>query len=540
MQMNLSSRGGVLWPLALAVIFFSIPVLLALQYPSSFWMGTDNETLGLADAFNMAYRLADREMYEAVGMTFHPAVPFYLMSWLALALAGYPIASGEHFFSTVMEHVEDYHLAVICLGALAGATGVYVFARTARRLVPVAVTVTGLLIWLVSTPATLLMFMSPGMEAFAILINGLFLAVMVLLAYEEHIDPSILVFAGCVGALAYLNKFSYIYVPLALGAAIFMKLLLCRVGLWRGFWLLAVFAGTFALVVLATASLVIGWDGFYNLLAYHKSIVLGSELYGTGSRTVVSSGEVWRAIVAIPADRVYALPIALVGGAGLMIAGVVTGLKRIQQAPVAVLSTGTGVAAMFSALIVLKHYGTHYTAGVSATLPACVVCCYLLAKSWRSGFRFIGATAAAIASYLMASAMNWPLTYNLTNATKLSQLAKVDLEEISSYLAGNKRAVEFSFRAPFAQCGEGFVILYASVPRLTYEYFQSRPQVISSLMAGQVTRDVGTYVIDKGYFPTVESVKAAPNLALLDPKPLKFTDGDKLIELRTVFLLIRG
>jgi hypothetical protein len=27
---------------------------------------------------------------------------------------------------------------------------------------------------------------------------------------------------------------------------------------------------------------------------------------------------------------------------------------------------------------------------------------------------------------------------------------------------------------------------------------------------------------------------------LLDPKPLKFTDGDKLIELRTVFLLIRG
>ena len=75
MQMNLSSRGGVLWPLALAVIFFSIPVLLALQYPSSFWMGTDNETLGLADALNMAYRLADREMYEAVGMTFPRRMP---------------------------------------------------------------------------------------------------------------------------------------------------------------------------------------------------------------------------------------------------------------------------------------------------------------------------------------------------------------------------------------------------------------------------------------------------------------------------------
>jgi hypothetical protein len=38
----------------------------------------------------------------------------------------------------------------------------------------------------------------------------------------------------------------------------------------------------------------------------------------------------------------------------------------------------------------------------------------------------------------------------------------------------------------------------------------------------------------------VESVKAAENLALLDPKPVRFKDGDKLIELRTVFLLIRG
>lgn len=38
----------------------------------------------------------------------------------------------------------------------------------------------------------------------------------------------------------------------------------------------------------------------------------------------------------------------------------------------------------------------------------------------------------------------------------------------------------------------------------------------------------------------MESIKAAPNFALLDPNPVKFHDGDTLIELRTVFLLIRG
>jgi len=75
---------------------------------------------------------------------------------------------------------------------------------------------------------------------------------------------------------------------------------------------------------------------------------------------------------------------------------------------------------------------------------------------------------------------------------------------------------------------------------LTYDYFRSRPRVISSMMAHLVSRDVGAYVIDKNYFRDVESVKAAENLALLGPKPVRLEDGDKLIELRTVYLLIRG
>jgi hypothetical protein len=538
--MKVGLRGGNFWPLALAAIFFSISIGLAFSYPSSFWTVTDYEPLGLADALNMAYRLADRQMYDAYGMSYHPGVPFYLMSWLALALTGYPIASGENFFSTVLGHVEDYHRMILCLGALVGVVGVYVFARAARHLVPVGVTATGLALWLVSTPATLLSFMSVGIDAFAILINALFLAVLVPLAHERDVDPSILVFAGCVGALAYMNKLSYIYIPFALYAAIFMKLVFCRVSWVRGGWLLVVYLGTFALMVVATAFLIIGWDSFHDLWRYHESVIWGSRLYGTGEQTVVSTGEVWRAIAAIPGDRACAVPIALIGGAGLMIAGLATGLKRGGQIPLAVICIGTGVAAVLSALIVLKHYDIHYTAGVSATLPASVVCSYLLTKLWSFGLRLAGATLTATAILLMAVQVKVPLIYTLVGRMNASARANADIEEINSYLAVTKRAVEFAYKTPFAQFGEGFVIIYASVPRLTYEYFQNRPQVISSLMAGKVTRDIGAYVIDKGYFPTVESVKAAPNLALLDPKPVKFNEGDKLIELRTVFLLIRG
>jgi len=55
---------------------------------------------------------------------------------------------------------------------------------------------------------------------------------------------------------------------------------------------------------------------------------------------------------------------------------------------------------------------------------------------------------------------------------------------------------------------------------------------------GLFDQDIATYVIDKAYFPTVESIKAAANVALLDPKPVAYKDGDRLIELRTVFILI--
>jgi hypothetical protein len=439
-----------------------------------------------------------------------------------------------------MDHVEDFHRMMICLGALTGAVGVYVFARAAQRLVPVGVTAIGLLVWLFSTPATLLMFMSPGIESFAIIINGLFFAVMVPLAYEEKVDPSIVVFAGCVGALAYLNKLSYVYVPLAFYAALIAKLPVNRAALLRGTLLHIVFLGTLVLVVFAAAFVIIGWDGFWDVWRYHQSIIWGSELYGTGDQTVVSKGEIWRAISAIPGDRAYAVPIALVGGIVLVIGGVVARIKQAGQAPVAVLSIGTGIAAVLSALSVLKHYDLHYTAGVSATLPACVVSLYLLARSWGLKFRFAGAALAATAVLLMAIQIKGTLIHYMQSRTNATAQAKADIEEINSYLAGSKRTVEFAYKAPFPQYGEGFIVIYGSVPRLTYDYFQSRPLVMSSMMASLVTRDVGAYVIDKNYFRDVESVKAAPNVALLDPKPVRFEDGDRLIELRTVFLLIRG
>ena len=113
-------------------------------------------------------------------------------------------------------------------------------------------------------------------------------------------------------------------------------------------------------------------------------------------------------------------------------------------------------------------------------------------------------------------------------------------KDIRAQLAGSKRTVQFGYRAPFSWYGEGFVIYYGSVPRMTDEYVRSRQQMFSSMSVELLGWEVGAYVIDKNILPTAEAIKTSPDIAPDGPKPVTFKDGDRLIELRTVFLLIRG
>jgi hypothetical protein len=539
--MKFGERKVLLWPFVLAAVFFLIPVVLFLAYPIGFWNSTDNEPLGLANALNLAYRLADLKMYPAVGLTNHPGVQFYLMSWVALALTGHPIAAAgqQLFFRGIIDHVEDYHRAIVCVAAFVGAAGVYIFVRTALKLIPIGATAVALLIWLVSTPATILYFMSSGFESVAILINSLFLVVLVRLAFDREINPAVIILAGCVGAFAYLNKLSYIYVPLALVSAIFWKAFFCRIGWSRGAALLALSVLTFLAAVAATAYLIIGWDAFRDLLKFHRSVILGSGLYGEGDRVLVDREGLLRAFMAIPGDRAYAIPLALTVGAALYIAGLVTGFKYPQKSGVAIISIGAGLAALFSALIVLKHYDSHYTAGVSAALPACAVACYLFAQGWNSKVRFYAVAIAWVAVLFMAGSVLMHVISALAGKSDYTRFALADMKEIGAQTAGMKRVVDFAYRVPFSQYGEGFVVYFAGVPRLTQEHLRNRGGVTNSLTEYLVTEDVGAYVIDKSYFRDVEAVKSAPNLDLLGPKPVTFSTDDKLIELRTVFLLIR-
>jgi hypothetical protein len=235
----------------------------------------------------------------------------------------------------------------------------------------------------------------------------------------------------------------------------------------------------------------------------------------------------------------YAVPLALITGGALFVAGLVTGITNRQKDDIAVMAIGVGLAASFSALIVLKHYASHYTAGVSATLPACAVACGLLAQAWDFKLRISAVAVAWVVVLFMARPVLPDVIGVLDNRSTSTRLALADKREIEAQIAGMKRVVDFAYRVPFPQYGEGFVIHYAGVPRLTQAYLENKGRITNSVTEQSLTEDVGAYVIDKGYFPNVEAVKRAANVDLVGPKPVRFEEGDKLIELRTVFLLIR-
>jgi hypothetical protein len=534
-------RRGVLWPMVFASVFFLVCVVVFVAYPVGFWSSSDNEPVGLGSALNIAYRLVDFRIYPDESMAGHPGVPTSFLNWLALALAGYPFPrAGQDFFRSVIDHVDDYQRTSVWVAAFVGAAGVYIFARTALKLIPPGATAAGLAIWMVSTPATILFFMSPGIESVAILANALFLAILVRLAFERDIDSTVVFLAGCVGAFAYLNKLSYIYIPLAFVSAIFWKSVFRRIGWSNGLSHIALFIFTFVAVIVAVGDLIIGWSTFRKLLHFHLSVIRGSGLYGAGDQAIVSEEGIWHAITAMRAETAYAVPLAMIAGAALCVAGLITGLKNPQRDGVAVVGIGVGVAALLSALTVVKHYALHYTAGVSAALPACVVAGYLFAQAW--GFKFRSAPAVAVtcaAVLLMAYPVLTAVRSILAFKLESTLLAVEDMKDITALTSGMTRVIDFAYKTQFSQFGEGAVIGCAGVPRLTRQYLESRRDVTNSVMEHFVTEDVGAYVIDKNYFLNAEAIKNAPNVDLLGPKPVRYRADDKLIELRTVFLLIR-
>jgi hypothetical protein len=534
------SRSWLL-PLVFALLFVAVPPLLFRFYPVPFWTAGEAEWMGLGDAMNLAYRIADLKMYSALGLSGHPGLPFYLMSWLALALSGLPVATKDGFFNAVLGRLGEYQTINIWLAAIVGAVGIFVFTREARKLVPAWVVAIGLLLWIGSTPWTLISFVSPADETFGMLINALFFCALVRIADDEDFLPQTSILAAAVSAFAYLNKLSFINVALALAAASVVAFLFRRASARQCVRSSVLFNGACFGILLLVGIFIIGWNEFLYVLRFHKNILLGTGLYGDGDQTVVAGSQLLSALKSIPVDKVYSVAIAPIFGLLLVAGGFLTAVFRGKQhLPTAVISIGAGIAAILAAASVLKHYDAHYSSSVSPTLPACLVAFYLLANAWNYRPRMAWAVALVAAIALMARETAPAIAGHLSSKISVNAMAMADLKEIEKLPLDKNVSIAFTYSAPFAFFGEGFALYLACVPRLTVEYHQNRPRMFSAAAPDSPPRSIGAIVIHKAYFPTIESIKSSANVVMFGAEPVTFKEGDRIVELQTVFVLLRG
>jgi hypothetical protein len=135
----------------------------------------------------------------------------------------------------------------------------------------------------------------------------------------------------------------------------------------------------------------------------------------------------------------------------LFTAGLVMGFKNRQENKVAIIAIGAGLAAFFSALSVMKHYDSHYTAGVSAALPGCVLACYLLARGWNWRLRFSAIAVAWIAVLLMTGPVLLNIRDRMSLGSSASRLVLEDMQEVDARTAVTKGLIDFTYRVPFPQ-----------------------------------------------------------------------------------------
>ena len=339
------------------------------------------------------------------------------------------------------------------------------------------------------------------------LINALFLYALVRVASDEALLPRVSILLAAVSVFAYLNKLSFINVGLALAAASALAFLFRGASLRQCLRSMALFNAVCFGILLLVGIFLIGWNEFLTTLRFHKNVILGSGLYGTGDHFVIAPSSLLNAVKSIPVDKVYCVAIAPVFGLVLVAGAFLTAVFRGKEhLPTVVICFGAGTAAVLAAASVLKHYHSHYSASVSPTLPACIVAGYMLAAAWNLRPRMIWATICLAALVLLTRETAPALAVHLNSTISVNAEAMADLKEIEKLPIDKDASIAFTYSAPFAFFGEGFVIYLACVPRMTAEYHRDRPRMFSASAPGSPPRNIDAVVIHKGYFPTVDSI----------------------------------
>jgi hypothetical protein len=502
-------------------------LLVAAKWPVGFWHAHDDYVyLSLAHALNLDAEIADHRWYTDGGLTGHPGIPFYFISWLCLRAAGlvwhhadlaqFALADPQPFFLMT-------RIAALLLTLLAVAAAWHVLDE-----LPVLPRVLALIAPFASDYLSFVYGLSVlGTETFALPVYVLLFWVVRRMGAPRQPTAAVLLAAGAASSAAYLIKLLYLDVLAgALGAT-----LATAYGFAFGLRLrrLATVIVTFVAASFLILLVVMRWKDCLSLLGFHLAIIAHSRIYGAGSETVVSPEAMFKAVLALlrwsPLPYQTILALVLIG-ALLRRRGRMLGHR-----------TRVWLAAAVPALLlvwaaVLKHYDGHYVVAISALMP--FVWAPVLAAP-----RLRHAAAAAI---LLGLPLSIPNAYTYFHAWAAdAQMMAEDEKAVLALPLASDEARLWTYRVPSRQFAEAFVVAYAGIPALSARLEQPNLQDYST--TSRVRRSYRYVILDRGYFPDAQAFHAALGGAFWPTSgfAIRYCPSDKVLTLqRTLVVELAG
>jgi hypothetical protein len=533
-KIDLSRRNAIVAAVALGVFL----AFLTFGLRGSFWTSADYGMLSLSHAIHLEWRVNQWQNYPAPGLAGHPGIPFYFASWLAVALVVPSFSPGGFDrFSEIVANAEGIYVANQMIAIAVIVLSSYAFFRIARKVVSTRVALVALGMWLASTYQVLLTATSLSIETFAFPLNVLFLWMLVRLATDARISATNCLLAGLVAATGYLLKLPYLYVAVGLGAAILASVLINRRGVLHSVQSIVLMVDSFVLCVAGVGYAVLGEVALNALLNFHHDVIFHSGFYGSGAAGLVESSHAKAAWASLMKFGAFASWVALMLGFICVVLSLRCWISKKGHPAEIVIGVGAGVAALFSALGVLKHFIEHYAAGVAPTLATAVIALFLLVRnSHPKTANRLGLLCAILLAFGLPHSVYFAAAEKANHvARRIDSLSdRRQLEEILQAHEGN---AVFTYHVPMREFGEGFILHYSGVPALQQEYKARDQARVSSYM--QPKGHFRYVVLDKTYFPDVSAIRRSSNLDPVGSVAISQSNDDEIVEMRRSFVVIK-
>lgn len=336
------------------------------QFPAEYWdlLNGEYTQLSLSHALHLETRLEKGRNPKNIGLAYHPGVPFYLASWLAMRIGAMDYPAGEDMLAYTVERPEAFWAArqkMAAAVAISGLLLLWLFLRP-YGLAPACV---GLALYFRFNLSWFIGLTELSNETFALPFMALFFMVLRYLLGRQKLDHGGAFLLGAIAGAGYSIKLPY-------GIVFFAGLAALVVFHWRAKrapdspaplkHLMAYLLGA-AAVIFLIMPVMIGFGNFWTLMGNHIRVITHSGYYGAGHLGPPDTGILQSnlgEIYGVYPDAFFVIGLFLAVGAAYL------ALRPPADSGDMAMALGLGLSVFTLLFSVIKHYQAHYVMMVAA------------------------------------------------------------------------------------------------------------------------------------------------------------------------------